>query len=192
MAWDNSFKIWHYTNKAERNGIELWNLAVSAECCHWSSLHLANTNQSFCIGPFLPAWRKSSPLSRSLVCIPVDIHTHPQLQRNASYFWAPKVIQTSSLFLVLPLLDHCSFFCFARELVCFWSAGHNLLRCLFRRSTCSLGSEQVHCLSQAYVFFFFSNQLQLHSVGFWGNDSQCFYVHTRTAHCALCDFCWAF
>lgn len=26
--------------------------------------------------PFLPAWRKSSPLSRSLVCIPVDIHTH--------------------------------------------------------------------------------------------------------------------
>lgn len=80
-------------------------------------------------------------------------YTHPQLQRNASYFWAPKVIQTSSLFLVLPLLDHCSFFCFARERVCFWSAGHSLLRCLFRRSTCSLCSEQVHCLSQAYVFF---------------------------------------
>lgn len=36
-------------------------------------------------------------------------HTHPQLQRNASYFWAPKVIQTSSLFLVLLLLDHCAF-----------------------------------------------------------------------------------
>lgn len=71
--------------------------------------HPANTSQSFCVGPFLPVWRKSSPLSRSLVCIPVDIHTHPQLQRNASYFWAPKVIQTSSLFLVLLLLDHCAF-----------------------------------------------------------------------------------
>lgn len=74
-----------------------------------AAIEAANTSQSFCVGPFLPVWRKSSPLSRSLVCIPVDIHTHPQLQRNASYFWAPKVIQTSSLFLVLLLLDHCAF-----------------------------------------------------------------------------------
>ena len=57
----------------------------------------------------LPVWRKSSPLSRSLVCIPVDIHTHPLLQRNVSYFWAPKVSQTSSLFLMLNSLDHCVF-----------------------------------------------------------------------------------
>lgn len=87
--------------------------------------------------PFLPAWRKSSPLSRSLVCIPVDIHTHPQLQRNVSYFWAPKVIQTSSLFLVLSfLLDHCVFSVSA-ELSCVLIYSHSLLLHLFRRSTCS-------------------------------------------------------
>lgn len=57
-----------------------------------------------------PCEEKVRPLSRSLVCIPVDIHTHPLLQRNVSYFWAPKVSQTSSLFLMLDSLDHCVFF----------------------------------------------------------------------------------
>lgn len=70
----------------------------------------------------LPVWRKSSPLSRSLVCIPVDIHTHPLLQRNVSYFGGPKVSQTSSLFLMPDSLDHCVFVFFLlfwENAVCF-------------------------------------------------------------------------
>lgn len=72
-------------------------------------LHTELTPASPFVLASLPLWRKSAPLSRSLVCIPVDIHTHPLLQRNVSYFWAPKVSQTSSLFLILDSHDHCVF-----------------------------------------------------------------------------------
>lgn len=148
---------WHKQSWAE------WNWAVGSCClCGVLPLKQAPSRQHqpvLLYWPFSPCVEKVKPPQQEFGMYSCwHTHTHPQLQRNASYFWAPKVIQTSSLFLVLPLLDHCSFFCFATELACFWSAGHSLLRCLFRRSTCSLSSEQVHCLSQAYVFFFFSPQ----------------------------------
>lgn len=81
----------------------------------WKSNHLhpapeqAHTSQCFCFG-LPPCVEKVKPPQQELGMYSCwHTHTHPLLQRNVSYFWAPKVSQTSSLFLMLNSLDHCVF-----------------------------------------------------------------------------------
>lgn len=93
--------------------------------------------------------------------------THPLLQRNVSYFWAPKVSQTSRLVLMRYSLDHCVFWLFSfGSTLCVLICGNSLIH-LFAISSCSqqfLGQAHVVCsakYSWTLNLWFFSQRCAL-------------------------------